>query len=807
MKKERRPAKPALNSLLIALATYAALAALLSAAISPERYDLRVGEVATITIRATKDVEDTISTQHLIDAAVRSVQPSYISDAEVLPRVMENLTAAFERMKSLPALAAGVDTGRDGVSAQLVQQAAEVMVPAELTEGSLRALLTARGETLESLGQSAMQLVRDTLNAKLPEGQEAEAIEKLSRDLLSAGFSDPLVSAAAAVARAYIEPNMLLDEETTELNRQKAADEVQAVVYKTGQNIVRAGEVVTAPQIEMLNNLGMLKDRAVDFSLYVGLGLLLALLLLMVVAYLYTFENELLRDPRRVALLCLIAVTVISFSLLVRTLNSYLMPVALGAMLITLLIKPRLAMVVNFALAVLTGLMASIENGLFTATTLCVMLNGILGGSACVVVVKRRQQRANVLLAGAIVSVVNAASTIAIGLINSGNLNNVLIWALWAAGGGLMSAILCIGLQPALEWLFNLVTSAKLMELSNPNQPLLRRLLLEAPGTYHHSIIVANLAEAAAGAVGADGLLARVGAYYHDIGKLKRPLYFKENQLHDNPHDRTDPRVSTAILTSHPRDGVEMAQKARLPGAIIDIIQQHHGDTPVLYFYDKAAKQGEAVDVADFRYDGPRPRSREAAIVMLADTVEAAARAANDSSPDKMALLIRRLVRSKMEDGQLDECSLTFADLNLICEAFLTVLSGVYHERIEYPEISIPKRPLPEAVDEKVERAVEQAEKHNPERKLEKPPEKSTAKPAEKAAEKPPEKPPEKAPERPAEKPAAAKPVDKPVEKPPEKAADKAPERAPRPSPEPEDRAEAEKRAPIEERSENEAEA
>jgi putative nucleotidyltransferase with HDIG domain len=281
-----------------------------------------------------------------------------------------------------------------------------------------------------------------------------------------------------------------------------------------------------------------------------------------------------------------------------------------------------------------------------------------------------------------------------VGLVNSADIQNVMTWAVWSGGSGLVSAVLTILEAMLFEWAFNLVTASKLMELSNPNKPLLRRLLLETPGTYHHSILVANLAEAAASAVGANALLARVGAYYHDIGKLKRPIYFKENQLSgDNPHDRTDPRVSTAILTAHPHDGVEMAVRERLPEEIQEIILQHHGDSPVLYFYDKAARQGGDVDVADFRYDGPRPRSREAAIVMMADTIEAAARAAGDSSPEKLAQLIRKMIHGKLEDGQFDESLLTFSELSRISDAFLTVLNGVYHDRIEYPEVSIPNRP------------------------------------------------------------------------------------------------------------------
>ena len=235
------------------------------------------------------------------------------------------------------------------------------------------------------------------------------------------------------------------------------------------------------------------------------------------------------------------------------------------------------------------------------------------------------------------------------------------------------------------------MTPAKLIELSNPNQPLLRRLMIETPGTYHHSMIVANLAEAAAEAIGADALLVRVGAYYHDIGKLVRPLYFKENQIGENPHDKTDPRVSTAILTEHTRDGVELAKKHHLPEPIIDMIQQHHGDTAAMYFYAKTVKQlgEENVDINDFRYDGPKPQTSEAAILMLSDTVEAAVRSIPEPTQAKISAMIRKLVRGKMEDGQLDECTLTFRDIGKICTAYETVLKGVFHERIEYPSVNL----------------------------------------------------------------------------------------------------------------------
>ncbi|MBE0600392.1 MAG: HDIG domain-containing protein, partial [Firmicutes bacterium] len=260
--------------------------------------------------------------------------------------------------------------------------------------------------------------------------------------------------------------------------------------------------------------------------------------------------------------------------------------------------------------------------------------------------------------------------------------------ALWSAAAAVVASLLCVGLDLVFETVFQLATPGKLLELSNPNHPLLRRLLLEAPGTYHHSIIVANLAESAAEAIGANPLLARVGAYFHDIGKMKRPVYFKENQMGEDPHQMTNPFVSSAILIAHTTDGLALAQSYRLPHEIQDIIVEHHGDTPVIYFYQKAMEESDdqLVDIDDFRYDGQRPRSKESAIIMLADTVEAAVRSMPDPTPGSIRANIEKLVSNKILDGQLSQAPITLSDIDKISEAFATVLNGVFHERMEYPD-------------------------------------------------------------------------------------------------------------------------
>ena len=677
-----------IRTIIIGAVTFVLLFVLLMAGIAPDQYDIHVGQPATKTIYATKDVEDTVTTQALREAAANAVEPSYKSvDTSVNAVVAESIQAMFAMLMQIRAEYAGISDIDDATLAEVNK-----ISPVLLNKDMLGALLMAEDAVIEETFATALSEMRDTLNSTLPEGQENASITRISRTLLSADYPNALISLATEVLRSCVQPNMLIDTEITEANRAKARDSVEPEMLVKREVIVREGEIVTEAEYQMISSLGLLASDHMDIPLTGGLAMVVAAICIIIALYLWLFEPELLLDGKRMLLLCIIIVLQVSTALLVRDVHSYLMPVAMSAMLISMLLDNKTALFVNGVLSFLVSMMVS-SDGLFSISMFTVMLMAFASGPIATLVLSRRQQRTGALIAGFAIGACNFLVSLAIGLVSSANLKTSLISSVWAIGGGVFSALLAIGFQSLLELLFNVSSNAKLIELSNPNQPLLRRLLLEAPGTYHHSIIVANLAEAAADAVGGNGLLARVGAYYHDIGKLKRPMYFKENQMGDNPHDRTDPRVSAAILTAHPRDGAQMAQKARIPGPIVDIVRQHHGETLALYFYDKAVKlYGEDVDASAFRYQGPRPRSKEAAIVMLADTIEAATRTLANPSPEKMEQLIRKLVREKMDDGQLNESALTFSDLDRICTTFCTVLTGVFHERIEYPDIPLPPR-------------------------------------------------------------------------------------------------------------------
>lgn len=354
----------------------------------------------------------------------------------------------------------------------------------------------------------------------------------------------------------------------------------------------------------------------------------------------------------------------------------YLTPIALAGMLVAMLLDSRTGLLVVTVLAVVSGIVFQ---------SLPLVIFGLIGGLAAILSVSKVSQRGELMRAGFIVGGINFLVMIASGLLQKDS--NLWIHSYMGITNGLICSVITIGSLPYFESIFGFTSAIRLLELSNPNHPLLRRLLMETPGTYHHSILVGNLAEAAADAVGADGLLCRVGSTFHDVGKIKRPLFFVENQLGiDNPHDKIAPSLSTLIITSHVKDGLELAKEYKLPRAITAFIAEHHGTDLVKYFYHKAQENGDHVEESDFRYPGPKPQTKETAIVSLADAVEAAVRSLVKPHPTKIEALVRKIIQERLADGQLDESDLTFKDLNKIADAFTKVLIGIYHNRVEYPE-------------------------------------------------------------------------------------------------------------------------
>jgi putative nucleotidyltransferase with HDIG domain len=382
-----------------------------------------------------------------------------------------------------------------------------------------------------------------------------------------------------------------------------------------------------------------------------------------------------------------------------RSVLPYLVPVATGALLLSVLLDAGLALTVLAILAVLGGAVAG-------QTQLAAYI--LLGGVAGLIVLRRGERLSQYVQAGVAMALVNVAVITAFGIIDAADLAGVVQLEVAAVASAAGSAVAAAGTFAIAGSVFGITTSYQLMELANPSQPLLRRLLLEAPGTYHHSLMVGNLGERAAEAVGADPLLVRVAAYYHDIGKLADPTAFIENQPAGgpNPHDEMTPEESARVLAAHVANGIDIAYRYKLPKPVILFIPQHHGTGRMSYFWQKARERAvadagvvpgtaaadaaaDAVDERRFRHKGPKPQTREAAILMLADSVEASVRSLSSHDEATIRTMVSRIISERLEDGQFDECDLTLRDLDHIREAFIAQLKGMYHRRIEYPQNKI----------------------------------------------------------------------------------------------------------------------
>ena len=664
---------------------------------TPKKYDLRVGAISHVTVDATKDIVDEVTTEEKRNAAAETVEPSYRFQQGVKEEVLSSLDQAFQELRTVQqyGLTLRSDSNQNirstrPFSEDEIDYALTLLNTLDLNRTQLTTLMRIDTNSFEEMVSTVTVAVENSLNTTIREGQVSQSIMTIQQIVgykLDVSLTQNIIP---TVLRSCIKPNMIIDEEATGEAKQKAIDAVEPVIYLQGQNIIREGDRITHSQVEMLRSLGLLNDNHYDYSVYRGAVILTILSFICLLMLLRLLMKDVLKDIRKLAVILIILVLCFGFASLATLLPSlYIIPIALGMILGTVLIGYRAGLVMTVPLALLfAGITSVCSTTTFYDVFLIISIT-LSGGIATVWFLKGRPQRVRVLLSGLIAALFSLIMIAGVKLLNADETLDLIHTGVWALAGSLLSGVLAVALQPVFEGIFHLATPSRLLEITNPNQPLMKRLMLEAPGTYHHSIIVANLAESAADKIGANAYLARAGAYYHDIGKLKRPGYFSENQRGRNPHENTDPYVSAAILTAHTRDGALIAQKNHLPPEVQDIILQHHGVTPVMFFYHKALQMsdGKHVDINDFRYAGPKPQTREASVVMLADTIEAAVRSMKDPTPKGIDQFIERLIRGKLEDGQLSDCQLSLRDIDQICSAFSGILKGVYHERIEYPKV------------------------------------------------------------------------------------------------------------------------
>ena len=670
-----RPSGPWL-SVMFGLVLAVALLAILTFQLLPSRYALSEGDVSPYDIKSP-------------------IKVTYVSQLRTSQERAQAAAAVPDIYAPIPDAASNAQAH----AAAELSQFSQIRRSTSPSTEKLSQLTNVPGVALSAADASTVlgfddvqwrQVVTDTLRVvdrTMGEPIKAAQVNEVKAALgnqLEPGLEPTQAQVTVVLAGSFIGPTEQVDAAATAAARNEAASAIQPVrlTIEKGESILRNGDVVTASDLERLEAAG-LRNPTIQWSQLIAMALLAGSLSLLLGTYVWIFQPVVASDPRRLLLLgVLLVVEIVAAKLTIpgRELYLYLFPLAAVPMLLAILLDTELGMVSTVVLAILMGMVAN--DGLEP-----VVATLVAGGLGAMMV--HRMERINALsVAAAAVALSNLAIIISFQLAGGGlDLQSVGLYAGLAIVSGALSAFLTVGTVSFLGNIFGIATTMNLLELAHPSQPLFRRLLTEAPGTYHHSVVVANLAERAAAAIGADTLLVRIGGYYHDIGKLTRPYAFAENQMDgQNIHDQLDAYTSARIILAHVTDGLTLAEKYGIPARIRDLISQHHGSMLVQYFYRQACKGAEQpVDESLFRYIGPRPQTREAAIMMLADGVEAAVRANRDHSSDAIAVTVDKIFQDRITSGQLDESDLTLNDLHQIRQSFMSVLQSIFHPRVEYP--------------------------------------------------------------------------------------------------------------------------
>jgi cyclic-di-AMP phosphodiesterase PgpH len=673
------------------------LTAIFGADFYPQRLEAAVGTVAKADIlapRADAYVSE-IQTAAEKERAAAGVGLKYDFSTEKAIGIANRQLAAFE-LRVAPIDLAFKDTTP---KAERAAKLADVLAGA-LSDTDRETLAALTPERWTALRTEASRVLETTERTELRETEVPTAQAGLSGQMV--GGPPPLDTAerklAAAIISPLVEPNSSYSKSLTDQERATAAAQVPPVIetFAQGEKIVGTNERITDTDLEAIEYFGLTEARP-DLARLGGWFFLAIMMVGLLLGWLWRFRRDLWHRNNAMLLITLIVVGV---ALALKATAGrpglpFVIPTAVAGMLVAILLDAGIATTVVIVLAMIAGAL----NGNSLELTAYVLFGGLAGIAAI-----RRGDRLQVFVqAGLAVAVANVLVVSTFALLGAHDVRGLLelVGAAFASAAG--SAVAAVGSFAVLGNLFGILTVFQLLELANPSQALMRRLLVETPGTYHHSLMVGNLAERAAEAIGADPLLTRVAAYYHDVGKLANPLGFIENQSGgENVHDELDPEVSAQILKQHVADGIDIAYKSKLPKTLIAFIPQHHGTAIMSYFYARAkraaaepyggmhttegAAAAAALDDRKFRHVGPKPQSREAALIMLADGVEASVRSLESRDEPAIRAMVARIIEERLSDGQFDECDLTLRDIEQIKEAFVGQLLGMYHQRIAYPQ-------------------------------------------------------------------------------------------------------------------------
>lgn len=718
-----------ITAVVIGVICCAVLIYIIGQAVMPEKYDLKEGDIAYTSIAATREIKDEITTQKNIEEKRNSVQEVKTINQSIWQEVSGDIHRNFESVKSVYYQGnsirdqwvednPGASKDEYIFSTTVINQFITMLDFKPVNKQDLyHQIVLALFDLNEAEITSAETTLLSKAELMYSQGIETEELQsKKDRLIIEVNAEQELSSTMMHIISDIVDknlrPNKLYDAQATEEAREAAAKNAEVVVYRQGQNIVERGNIVTKAQIKMLQELGLLKSEGFDYRLFAGMGALVFILLAVIATYCRVYDSQLIHEPKKILLLAVIIVMHTLLTSLSQNIQPMMAQLTFSTILIAVLLNTRIAFVANIVTSVITGMMVSGTSGMFSAQAITITLVSIVSGSVAVFMSKKPMHRMRIMMTGLLVGLCGMITSVAMGLILYADLKAILLNSAWSLAMGLISAVLCVGTLPVWEAAFDILTPTKLLELTNPNHPLLRRLALEAPGTHHHSIVVANLAEAAAEAIGANAMLVRAGAYFHDVGKLTAPECYTENQPDKEKsfHKMLTPAESAAIIRSHTTEGNELANKYKLPKEIRDIILQHHSTSPIYYFYAKALESGEKVDIADFSYQGPKPTSKEAALIMIADSVEAAVRSLPEKTPEAVRAKIDDIIKDRLANGAFDDCDISLLDLKIIADEYTQVLTAVHHERIEYPDL---KKAADKAKQKKADEEKKNANRNN----------------------------------------------------------------------------------------------
>lgn len=669
--------------------------------VQERQYNVKLFQVSPETIRSVKTVEDSEKTKQEQQEASNSVASVYTYSEEMSKNQASIIRSIYDYAQDAKQIEAESDSKKAEAKAEkerfdfLKKSLSNDEEMVDLSDDDLNVLLKASVKELNYARDTIVEKVTAVLDEPVIESEIAEKRESLGNAIrTSYSFPENLKNISIRIARSAIVPNKLLDQDATKAKRKEAELAVTPTRILQGQIIVQEGEVIDRDVYRQLEVTGMLSSHQSKKPL-IGLGVLILIEML----FLYVLFIQRKDRPAKlkmrdllisitlyvamIGVMELLSVVDHEFNLLI----GFLFPAALAAMLLRTLVNERMAVAITVLLGLSSGII--FQEGYSTVLQMEIALYVILSGLSAIYFVRFADNRAKIMQTSSIVAGINCLFILFYLLMTQSDYTwkELVFYLVAAIISAMLSGVLTLGLLPFIETLFGILTSFKLIELSNPNHPLLKKILMEAPGTYHHSVMVANLAEAACEEVGADGLLARVGCYYHDIGKTKHPGFFVENQTNGlNPHDHLPPEKSRDIIIAHAEDGARILEKYKMPKEIVDVARQHHGTTSVKFFYYKAKQEDASVVEDDYRYKGPKPQTKEIAIINVADSVEAAVRSMKEPTPEKIKNLVHAIAQDKLQDGQFNECDLTIQELHRIERVFCETLNGTFHSRIEYPK-------------------------------------------------------------------------------------------------------------------------